>query len=292
MNNAPKIQAPEIEQVGPRIRIAMQTMTEKEREILQGCLSLGGELKQHSVQDIAARHHVSAAMVVKVSQRCGFSGFKELKDCLVAYSQLPVVDLHEELNPQDDTHMVIEKVFKTAIKALQETLTIFDYAALEKAAQALRSASSIEIYGVGGSGAMAFDAFHKFLRIGIRTQVFTDSHMLVMSSSLVNPRSAVLCFSHSGRTHAIVEALRIAKEHGATTIAITNSPHSPMAQFTDILLYSVAQGSPITGESAAARIVQLNILDALFVLVAQSDYDRSLQNLKRTIESVDSLRAI
>lgn len=281
-----------VEQVGPRIRLAMNDLTEKEKQIVRGCLALGSDLQHFSIQEIAARHHVSSAMVVKTAQSCGFSGFKEMKDALVAYSQLPVVDLHEELNPDDDAATVVGKVFNTAINALQETLAIFDFDAIARAADALRNCASIDIYGAGGSGALAMDAYHKFLRIGIRTRVFTDSHLMVMSASLLQPGSVVLGFSHSGRTWAVVEAFSQARQQGATTIAISNARSSPLAEHTDILLCSVAQGSPITGESAAARVVQLGILDALFVLVAQTDYDQSIENLQRTINAVSGLRAI
>ena len=281
-----------IEQVGPRLRLAMQELTDKERQIARDCLALGSELQHFSIQEIATRHGVSTALVVKTAQRCGFSGFKEMKDAITAYSQLPVVDLHEELNPKDNAATVVNKVFNTAINALQETLAIFDVGALERAAAVLASAPSIDIYGVGGSGALALDAFHKFLRIGVRSRVFTDSHLMVMSASLLQPGGAALGFSHSGRTHALVEAFKQAKQQGATTIAITNSRSSPLAACTDIVLCSVAQGSPITGENAAARIVQLNILDALFVLVAQNDYNRALDQLQHTIDAVSSLRSI
>lgn len=281
-----------IEQVGPRLRLAMQELTDKERQIARDCLALGGDLYKYSIQDIASRHSVSTAMVVKTAQRCGFSGFREMKDALVAYSRLPGVDLHEELNPEDDVTTVVNKVFNTAINAMQETLAILDLGAVEAAAQALSTATAIDIYGVGGSGAMAMDAYHKFLRIGIRTRMFTDSHLMVMSASLLEPGNVVLGFSHSGRTRALVEAFAQAKLQQATTIAISNTRSSPLVEHTDILLCSVSQGSPITGENAAARIVQLNILDALFVLVAQRDYSRGLENLQHTIQAVTNLRAV
>jgi DNA-binding MurR/RpiR family transcriptional regulator len=281
-----------IEQVGPRLRLAMQELTDRERQIVRDCMALGAELHHFSIQEIATRHSVSTAMVVKTAQRSGFSGFKEMKDALVTYSRLSVVDLHEELNPEDDVPTVVNKVFNTAINALRETLAILDFGAVERAAQALTTASAIDIYGVGGSGALALDAYHKFLRIGIRARMFTDSHLMVMSASLLEPGSVVLGFSHSGRTRALVEAFTQARLQKATTIAITNSRSSPLAERTDILLCSVAQGSPITGENAAARIVQLNILDALFVLVAQRDYDRGLDNLQHTIQAVANLRAV
>jgi len=281
-----------IEQIVPRIRLMMHELTEKEQQIVRYCLSMGKDLNQQSIQEVAGHNNVSPAMIIKVAHRCGFSGYKEMKNSLVAYSQLPVVDLHEELNPNDDASTVVEKVFNTAINAIEETLAIIDVEAVATAADALKKATNIDFYGVGGSGALALDAYHKFLRIGLRTNVCIDSHLILMSANLLREGDVALGFSHSGRTRALVEAFAFAQKKGATTIAITNTPHSPLARYTDILLCSVAQGSPITGESAAARIVQLNILDALFVLVAQANYEQSLANLEMTINSVSSHRVI
>jgi DNA-binding MurR/RpiR family transcriptional regulator len=56
------------------------------------------------------------------------------------------------------------------------------------------------------------------------------------------------------------------------------------------VLASTSQGSPLTGENAAARIAQLNILDALFVAVAQRDVTTTEANLRRTMESVSPSR--
>ena len=251
---------------------------------------MGKEIGAESVQSIAKKHDISPALVVKVAKRAGFSGFKELKATLMDYSELLSVELHEELGPNDDPHTVVEKIFRTAINALQETLAILSVENLVMAAEAIRSARLIDIYGVGGSGALATDAYHKFLRIGVRTQAYTDSHLMLMSAELLTPESVVIGFSHSGHSRGIVEAFRLAKSRKAKTIAITNASRSPLADYSDVLLCSVAQGSPISAESAAARIVQLNILDSLFVLVTLQDYDRSLQNLEKTINSVTVLR--
>lgn len=53
-----------------------------------------------------------------------------------------------------------------------------------------------------------------------------------------------------------------------------------------MVLFSTARGSPLTGENAAARVAQLNILDSLFVAVAQRDYDKAENTLKKTMMSV------
>jgi DNA-binding MurR/RpiR family transcriptional regulator len=63
-----------------------------------------------------------------------------------------------------------------------------------------------------------------------------------------------------------------------------------LAQAADVVLCSTAQGSPLMGENAAARIAQLNILDAVFVAVAQRDYKAAERNLERTMSAVASKR--
>ncbi|MEM4204844.1 MAG: SIS domain-containing protein, partial [Candidatus Methanomethylicaceae archaeon] len=192
-----------IEQIGPHIRLIMNDLTEKEQKIVKYCLAAGPDLEKYSVYDVAASNEVSPAMVVKVAHRCGFSGYREMKNAIVAYSRLPVVDLHEELNPNDDPSTVVEKVFKTAINAIEETLAIIDPQKVAEAAEAIKKAKNVDIYGVGGSGALALDAYHKFLRIGIRTHLCIDSHMILMSANLLDPSSVALAFSHSGRSKAI-----------------------------------------------------------------------------------------
>jgi DNA-binding MurR/RpiR family transcriptional regulator len=128
------------------------------------------------------------------------------------------------------------------------------------------------------------------LRIGIRANVQDDSHMMLMSAALLGPQDIAIGFSHSGNTTAVIEAIQLARKNGARTIAITNYNSSALAQVADIVLCSTAQGSPLMGENAAARIAQLNILDALFVAVAQRNYGVAEKNLQKTMAAVMSKR--
>jgi DNA-binding MurR/RpiR family transcriptional regulator len=56
------------------------------------------------------------------------------------------------------------------------------------------------------------------------------------------------------------------------------------------VLNSTSQGSHLLGENAAARIAQLNILDALFVAIAKKDLKKAAQNLNKTQQAVKNLR--
>jgi DNA-binding MurR/RpiR family transcriptional regulator len=71
---------------------------------------------------------------------------------------------------------------------------------------------------------------------------------------------------------------------------VTSYAGSPLAELSDVILASTFRGSALLGENAAARIAQLNILDAVFLAVAQRDYRGAERNLAKTMEVVSHKR--
>lgn len=269
----------------------MPSLTAAERAIAEVVLQLrsqsAGVVK---LAHVAGAAGVSEAAVVKFAQRLGLKGFREMREILLSYRSMVGAELHEELALSDDPETIVRKVFRTATQAITDTLAIFDYAAFERAAQALARANQRLIVGVGGSAAIASDFEHKLLRIGIPSRAHDDTHLMAMTASLLAKGDVALGISHSGATVAILEALEIARGQGATILAVTNTPESELAAMADVALLSASQGSPITGENAASRIAQLNILDALFVRIAQVHADEAQANLEATMRSVTRKR--
>jgi DNA-binding MurR/RpiR family transcriptional regulator len=229
-------------------------------------------------------------MVVKTAKKLGFDGFRDFREQLSKYNGLPSAALHQEISSEDSAGDILSKVFNTAIHALQETLAIIDIPTFEKVVDAVHRARQRDLYGVGGSAQIARDVAHKFLRIGLRSAIYDDSHMMLMSASLLGPEDVAIAFSHSGRSSVVIDAIKQARECGATTIAITNFARSPLADIAQFVLCSTARGSPLLGENAAARVAQLNIMDAVFAAVAQRDYDSAEQSLQRTTMAVITKR--
>jgi len=275
---------------GPRIRMMMPHLTPMEARVVETMLGRRDFDGTTSLKEIAEDAGVSEAMVVKIAKKLGFSGFRDFRTGLVDYNSLPSADLHRELSPDDSGAEIVQKVFRTSMQALEETLAILDPKAFDQAAAYIHNARQRDFYGIGGSAQIARDVAHKFLRIGIRTSVFDDAHMMLMSASLLGPEDVAVGFSHSGSTTAVLEPLELARRQGARTIAITNYGGSPIADIADVVLCSTAQGSPLLGENAAARIVQLNILDAVFVAVAQRDLEAAERNLASTMSAVQGKR--
>jgi RpiR family transcriptional regulator, repressor of rpiB and als operon len=276
--------------VGPRIRMMLPDLGPSEARIAEVVLRLAAD-QGFTLRRVAEAAGVSDAMVVKTAKKLGYDGFRELRTALAGYKGQSTVDLHEEVTPDDPAETILRKVFRTSIQALEETLAILDVHAFERAAELIHKGRQRDLYGLGGSAQIARDVFHKFLRIGLRCTTFDDTHMMAMSASLLTDGDVVIAFSHSGRTQGVIEAVEIAKKNGARIVAVSNYANSPLAALADVTLCSTAQGSPLTGENAAARIAQLNIMDAIFIAVAQKGYAAAEWNLSRTMEAVRSKRA-
>jgi DNA-binding MurR/RpiR family transcriptional regulator len=276
--------------VGPRIRMMMPLLTPLEAKVVDTVFAMRDFSDETSLKQIAENAGVSEAMVVKITKKLGFAGFRDFRSAVSQYNLQPTAEMHQELSVDDTSLEIVQKVFRTSIHALEETLAILDMAAFDRAADLIHKAVTRDFYGVGGSAQIARDVAHKFLRIGVRASVFDDSHMMLMSASLLVEGDVAIGFSHSGNTIAVIDALQLARRNGAKTIAITNYDSSALAQSADVVLCSTAQGSPLMGENAAARIAQLNILDAIFVAVAQRDYQAAERNLERTMSAVTSKR--
>jgi DNA-binding MurR/RpiR family transcriptional regulator len=268
----------------------MPRLTPLERRVVDMILGRRDFDETTPLRTIADDAAVSEAMIVKIAKKLGFSGFKDFRSGIVEYNRLPSAELHQELSPDDSAPELAQKVFRTSIHAIEETLSILDPEALERAADLIFEARQRDFYGIGGSAQIARDISHKFLRIGVRTSVFDDAHMMLMSAALLKANDIAIAFSHSGTTTAVIEAVELARRRGARTIVLTNYATSPLAELADVVLCSTALGSPLLGENAAARIAQLVIFDAVFAAVAQRDLAAAERNLSATRNAVKEKR--
>lgn len=276
--------------VGPRIRMMMPQLTPLEAQVVETIRARRDFDETTLLRSVADDAGVSEAMVVKVAKKLGFAGFKELRAGLATYNRLPTSGQRGELSDDDTDADIAAKVFRTTMRAIEETLSILDPAALEQAADAIFSAGQRDFYGIGGSAQIARDVSHKLLRIGVRSNVFDDAHMMLMSAALLGEGDVAVGVSHSGTTEAVIEPLELAKRRGARTIALTNYPTSALAGIADVVLCSTAEGSPLLGENAAARIAQLILFDAVFAAVARRDLAVAERNLAATMSAVAGRR--
>jgi DNA-binding MurR/RpiR family transcriptional regulator len=272
------------------------TLIRTELPRLAGSLRKVGEL---ILEDPAAVTHCSAAELGRrtgtsqatVTRFCRAIGLDSYQHLLIELAQergrgevseWGSAEIGPDISPDDSLERVVQVVGSADLRAIQQTIERIDLDALERAAQALARARRIDVYGVGGSGAVAQETETRLFRIGCQVRGWTEVHGAATSAALLTPADVAIGISHSGATRETLEPFEMAKERGATTIAITTDPRSPLAKAADIRLVSATSETSFRTGSIGGRHSVLMIVDCLYVRVGQVSYQRASASLALT----------
>ena len=269
-----------------KIRGAYSTFQKAERRIANVISKNPEEIISLSITELAEKSETSESSVVRFCKSIGYKGYYELKIALARELVVSPQQIYEEIGQKDDMATVKHKVFQSTILALQETIKILNDRELEKAVEAICKAGLLAFYGMAASAAVALDSCHKFLRINIRSVSYSDSHMQAISASLLREGDVAFGISHSGSSKDVVDALRIARQSGATTICLTHHTKSPITKVADVKLFTAARETALRSDAMTSRIAELSILDVLYVGVALRRYEVSLKSIERTKEAL------
>lgn len=255
------------------IKTKLDTFTKSERKIAEYILENHNDILDATITELAEKINTSDASIARFCKTLGCKGYQDFKirlakEILPKYKQLNV-----SIEKNDTPEILCQKIFNCEIATLHENLEIVNVDTLKKAAEHIKSADHVEIFGSGGSFIIGQDIKHKFLKIGIRCSVISDIDMQSMSASLLKKGDVVIGISHSGGTKSIFHCLDIAKKNGAFIILLTATAKSPMSRLADIVIPVISKETLFKSESNAARIAELVIMDVILaILVSDNNY--------------------
>lgn len=278
--------------IGARIKMSLSILNPTERRIAEWLIIKGNIRQETSLREVASTLQVSEPLLVKVAKKIGFSGFRELRSALISYFESLPYEKEEEVTEHDSLDTVLDKVFSSSIQALKEARSVADAATIGKAAQLIFNARRVIIFGVGGSASVGLDFEHKLLRLGIISHAYSDFHLMLMAASQLEEKDVVIAISQTGATREILNAVNTARAKKTKVICITNNDGSPLSQSSDLSIFSPAMSGPLLGQNAVARIVQLNLLDSLFIAILLEDYQGNKEKLSSGINIVSPLHGL
>ncbi|TCT21752.1 RpiR family transcriptional regulator [Melghiribacillus thermohalophilus] len=255
------------------------SLTKSEQKVAEIVLEKMDQVMYFSVTDLADEADVGDTTVLRFCRKIGFKGYQEFK-----------LAIAKDLGSPEENHETEEGMIKSIalnnVKAIEETVALNSEDKLETALNMMEKANSILFFGVGTSGLTALDAKNRFLRIGKRTEAVIDSHIQAMTAATLDKDDIVVGISVSGSTMDTIDSLKLAKESGASVIAITYHARSPITKVADLVLLSGGKESPLEGGSLAAKISQLFIIDLLCTGIALRNKEQSLKYKELTARAV------
>jgi RpiR family carbohydrate utilization transcriptional regulator len=254
-----------------RIKASLPSLAPAEQRVGKLCLADPRVFAKLPVSELADRAHVSKPTVVRFCRSVGYDGLSDFKLKLAGTVNEGVPFIHRSVDADDKTSDVMVKVIDNTVAAFLKYRNDASSMAIEKAVNALlesyNAGKQIQFFGVGNSGVVALDAQHKFFRLGINTNAYSDGHMQVMSASILGAGDCVVVISNSGRTRDLMDACDIARRNGATTIVITASG-SPLASAGAIHLSADHPEGFDKYSPMVSRLLHLMIIDILATCVA------------------------
>jgi RpiR family transcriptional regulator, carbohydrate utilization regulator len=197
---------------------------------------------------------------------------------------MPVVAARE-VSSSDLTQVgtLLDSVAEQVVQGVKHARASLDPAVFEAAVAALGSARRVYFFGVGaGSGLVAQDAALRLLRLDIAASAFIDAHLQRLYAGLLEPGDVAFAISQSGRSVEVNESIQIAKERGATTIALTNAG-SRLAWVVDIpllLRVPISEAPESPHAPGVSRIAHLAVVDALAMGVALGLGPKTLEKMR------------
>jgi DNA-binding MurR/RpiR family transcriptional regulator len=275
------------------IRSLMPNLAPVERRVAQAVLDDPAGVAWRNISELASSCGTSATSVVRFCRAIGMRGYPELRLALAgvaAHDHEVSVAVTADIDPDDDAATITKKVAYADAKAVTDTAGHLDIATLERAVQVLAAAGRIDVFGVGASGFVALDLQMKLQRIGKTAFGWTDPHMAISSAALRQPGDVLIGLSHTGTTVDTIDVLQEARDHGATTIAVTNFPWSPITDVADLVLLTAARETAFRSGAMTSRIAQLTLIDCLFITLAQQDITATRAALEKTFTAAQAKR--
>ena len=270
-----------------RISNALPALSPSEKRVAEWILAHPKEATDATLAHIAGECKTSEPTVLRFCRSLGLGGFRELGIRLAESLSAPGSYVHRDVNPDDSASDAVMKVMDASIQSLAEMRAQLSSMPVDETTRAMAAARQIAFAGLGASGHVARDACHKFFRLGIPCASLTDTPMILQFAAIAEPDDVLVLLSHTGRWREFAQAADIARERGATVVAITN-PESALAGAASILFPCRVVEDTNVFTPMSSRLGQLALLDAILVALALARGASATERLKLSKDALMS----
>ena len=210
-------------------------------------LQNANQLVVQSMRAFAAEAGVKPATLLRLAQRLGYNGWRELKSAFIDDLGLgndKYVSKAEKLIAKGTQPALYEEVFLAHQANLAFTQAENQHA-MQQAVTLLDEAKQVYICGFRASFPIAWSLFYVYRLFNRQVSLIDGlaSNIEVFTRE-INAEDCLLLTSFSPYSRESLDVLNAARQAGARIIAITDSPVSPLAQAADCtLLFSLSSPS-------------------------------------------------
>lgn len=249
-------------------------LTRAEKKVADIILKDAIGVTKCTVHEIAEKAQVAPSAVIRFCKKTGVEGLSGLKRALI--EEMTKRDVNTEqllpITTADTIENIFEKTFTFSAMALKDTLQMINFAEVESIIKKIIAAKRVVFFGVGTSSVIAIDAHYRFSQMGILSSYCSDVLFMNVTAANLTKEDLAVFISHSGQTKATVDAMRKAKNSGATVVAISSFSQSILARECDFAMIAFSDENNYPIEAVSAGVAHMCIVDALMLSIAKHKY--------------------
>ncbi len=272
-------------QLSERIRSKSAVFSKGQRAIARYIQEHPDKVAFMTASRLGATVGVSESTVVRFATEIGYAGYPALQQAMqeMIRSKLTSVQRLEMTSQNIGPDKLLDAVLEQDIDILKRTRENIDREAFNRAADALAGARKVYVLGAGSSFALASFLAH-YLRL-----IFDTVHLVEATSEATilqqiiraGEGDAVIAISFPRYSKKAAKTLRYASDRHMVTVAITDSPLSPLAEHAAHLLLARSDMVSFVDSLVGPQ----SIINALVVAVAI----RRHQEVADTLRSIESI---
>lgn len=275
-----------MKKVLPRLRSYYENeATQTEKNVLQYILKNPRQASVMDIRSLSAAGNCSAATLMRICQKNGFSGYRELRDSLL--QEIGFRQYSASALKSSDSQVAVRQLLMQEVHALEQTYELLDQSILTRVVNMLHQARMIHLFGIGASYLAMEDLQMKLVRINRPCRLFHDLHLQFVDATNATSGEVAVVASYSGQTAEIIRLTRKLKERECTVIALTQYSHNELALLADYVLYVPMIEKGLRTGAASSRTSTLYLVDILYTMLLEKDYDQDLDRLIETSELLE-----
>ena len=226
---------------------------------------------------------VSESTVVRFAAALGYDGFPQLQKALQELIRHRLTATQRLEMTGDMGHaQVLNKVLKTDFQNIRTTLDELDLATFDAVIESILQARNLYVLGLRASAPLAefFGHYLNFIFPNVHTVTSGVSDVFEQIAR-ISDEDVLIGISFPRYTSHTVKAMKFARSRGATLIAITDGPLSPLHAEANLCLMAKSDMASFVDSLAAP----ISLINALIVALSQrrrtqvTDYFDKMENI-------------
>lgn len=272
-------------QLSERIRSKSAGFSKGQRAIARYIQENPDRVAFMTASKLGATVGVSESTVVRFATEIGYSGYPALQQAMqeMIRSKLTSVQRLEMTSRNIGPDKLLDAVLDQDIDILKRTKENIDREAFNRAADALVGAKKVYVLGAGSSLALATFLAHYLRLIFDTVQLVeaTSEATILQQIIRAGQGDAVIAISFPRYSKKAAKTLRYASDRRMVTVAITDSPLSPLAEHAAHLLLARSDMVSFVDSLVGPQ----SVINALIVAVAI----RKKQEVAGTLQKIESI---